>query len=290
MPNDGGVLRCADDGLYLPTIKPHSLEKIALHNRYAERFASAMHRKWPQLAYIGLYAGAGRALVVEKGVGTAQKEIVETSALAVLRQPKLFTHYIYVDNDDRCTTALRQRIDALHPSSQVTVFSCDVNDCVSSVRNSLPRFTKTHGLLSFCFIDPFDLQLRFSTIRALSDLKIDFLVLLMLGVDARRNLRSYYDSDSTRIADFVDCPDWRSEHPQGSSGVVRFLARKFDEGMVRLGYLSAKDTLHPVKVKGMSVFQYFLAFYSKDQLGMRFWQDCRQELSPQLGFDFSDSR
>lgn len=280
MPNIDGVVRCDDDGLYLPEIKAHSLEKIALHNRYAARFASAMHRKWPQLAYIGLYSGAGRALVVHK---RSKQEIVETSALAVLRQERPFTHYVYVDSDERCSNALRDRIAALHSSATVTVLQCDVNESVPSVRSSLPRFTKTHGLLSFCFVDPFDLQLRFSTIKALSDLKIDFLVLLMLGVDARRNLRGYYDPTSTRIADCFDCPDWRDEHPKGSRGVVKFLSRKFDEAMGRLGYLTAKDAHHPVTVHGMGVLQYFLAFYSKDQLGLRFWQDCRKELSPQLG-------
>lgn len=42
------------DGLYTPTIKQHSLEKIRLHNRYAAIFASAMRAKWQQLGYIGL--------------------------------------------------------------------------------------------------------------------------------------------------------------------------------------------------------------------------------------------
>lgn len=50
-----------DDGLYLPTIRAHSLEKLRRHNYYAGMFAAAMAGKYGHLPYIGLYSGAGRA-------------------------------------------------------------------------------------------------------------------------------------------------------------------------------------------------------------------------------------
>ena len=50
-----------DDGLFLPSIKPHSLDKIIRHDFYAGVFATAMKNKWAHRAYIGLYSGAGRA-------------------------------------------------------------------------------------------------------------------------------------------------------------------------------------------------------------------------------------
>ena len=63
------------DGFYTPEISTHSLEKIKRHNFYAALFTRSMARKWRHLVYVGLYAGAGRAVL--KGTG----EIVETSAL-----------------------------------------------------------------------------------------------------------------------------------------------------------------------------------------------------------------
>jgi hypothetical protein len=139
-------------------------------------------------------------------------------------------------------------------------------------------------LLSFCFVDPFDLRLRFDTIRELGQLKMDFLVLLMLGVDGRRNFQQYLDdSTSTRIGDLIDCPGWRTEY-QPHVRPIRFLLSKFDEAMQRIGYLSATDDLHPVRIAGMGVLQYVLAFYSKSELGQRFWRDTRSTLAPQLSF------
>lgn len=267
------------DGLFTPEIKRHSLEKIRLHNRYARIFASSMRRKWPQLAYVGLYSGAGHARVF----GT--EDIVETSALSVLRQPDPFTDYIYVDHDPVCVEALRRRLKLVQGNAKITVIQSDVNASVDAVRNALPSFSRDNGLLSFCFADPFDLQLRFDTIRGLSDLRMDFLVLLMLGVDGRRNFHRYLsDPTSTRIGDLIDCPTWREEY-RANGNVIHFVLRKFDEAMQGLGYLSAANDAHPVKIAGMGVLQYVLAFYSKKSLGQHFWKETRSSLSPQFGLE-----
>lgn len=266
-----------DDGLYTPDIKRHSVEKIQLHNLYARIFATAMRKKWPQLAYVGLYSGSGRARL------SGTNDIVETSAIAVLRQPDRFTDYIYVDHDQQCVEALNTRVRALNVSAHITVIRGDVNESVGLVRDALPVYSRSHGLLAFCFIDPFDLQLRFETIRALSDLKVDFLILLMLGVDGRRNFKQYLaDESSTRIGDLIDAPQWRSEYRAGRN-VIHFLLDRFDAAMQRVGYLSAADDVHRVTIAGMGVLQYVLAFYSKNEVGRDFWRKSRASLSPQLG-------
>jgi three-Cys-motif partner protein len=269
----------ADDGFYTPEIKRHSVEKIRLHNRYAGIFASSMRQQWPQLAYVGLYSGPGRARVAGTG------HIIETSALSVLRQPNGFTNYVYVDHDPVCVEALTRRADLIRRERHVQIIQGDVNQSMGDVRSALPPYGRAKGLLSFCFVDPFDLQLRFSTIRALAHLRMDFLVLLMLGVDGRRNFARYLaDPTSTRIGDFIDCPDWRSQYTIGRS-VIHFLLEKFDDAMQREGYLSAADDAHCVRVFGMGVLQYVLAFYSKNALGKHFWRETRASLSPQLGFE-----
>ena len=170
-----------DDGLFLHTIKHHSLDKIARHDYYAHVFATAMKGKWPQRAYIGLYSGSGRARLDDTG------EIVETTALGAIRAP--FTHYIFVDEDPQSTTALDARIRSASPTANATVITGDVNHVLPRIKKALPRFSKASGLISFCFVDPFAANIRFSTIRALTAFKMDFLILLMLGRDVRTNFK-----------------------------------------------------------------------------------------------------
>jgi len=270
------------DGLYLPTIKPHSIEKIVRHNYYARVFATAMKDKRPQRAYIGLYCGAGRAQL--EGTG----EIVETSALGALRLPDPFTHYIFVDRDPRCTEALEKRAAEINPGVEIKVITGDVNEVVDDVTAALPPFSKEKGLISFCFVDPFAANLRFSTIRKLARFKVDFLILLMLGRDVRTNFRRYYEDPSdTRIAELIDCPDWREEYRQSGEKVVRFVLRKFDEAMRSLGYKPSKDDLiHQVKIAGKNVLLYSLVFYSRHELGQTFWRETLRRTDQQLGFEF----
>ena len=268
------------DGLYTPRIKLHSLDKIIRHDFYARVFATLMKNKWPQRCYVGLYSGPGRAQVDGSG------EIVETTPMSAIRLPDPFTHYIFVDKDPRCTEALSRRIEAAQPGTDPAILTGDVNDLVPEIRRSLPHFTKEHGLISFCFVDPFAADLKFTTIRALAEYKIDFLILLMLGRDARTNFKLYYEDESnTRIADLIDCPTWREEYRTSGDSVVRFLLKKFDQAMTSLGYQSSRDALvHQVKIARKNVFLYSLVLYSRHWLGQEFWRETLTRTDPQLGF------
>jgi three-Cys-motif partner protein len=258
-----------EDGLYRPTISSHSLEKLRRHNRYAELFSKAMHKKWPQRAYVGLYAGAGRAVVKETGA------LVETSALAVFRQEVPLTKYIFVDADTRCIHALEARIAALNRPFDVTLINREVNAAVGDIINAMPAYGAERGLISLCFVDPFRVDLDFDVIRRLSRFKMDFLVMLPLGYDLRRNLHLYLaNQDDLRVATLIGAPDWRDEwraERRPDRYLVRFVLRKFDEAMERLGFRQRelKDTVS-VKVTGMGVYIYSLALYTRHELGEQF--------------------
>ncbi|NIM49322.1 MAG: three-Cys-motif partner protein TcmP [Gemmatimonadales bacterium] len=272
-----------DDGFHLPLIKAHSLEKIRRHNYYAQMFSTGMKSRWPQRAYLGLYCGAGRARIEGSG------EVVETTAMSVCRLRDPFTKYIFVDNDSDCTHALSKRIDALPTKHDVAIIPGDVNQILPEIRSELPAFSRTRGLISFCFVDPFAADLKFETLRALGQYQMDFLILLMLGWDARVNFRRYLENeDETRIADLIDCPDWRQQwrdrRKSGHRSVVHFLLGKFDEAMTRIGYRSAQPAhAHPVMIPSKRVLLYMLVLYSKHELGQRFWEETLTHTDPQLG-------
>ena len=132
---------------------------------------------------------------------TAQEPFGDRFLIRILRQPRPFNHYVFVENDADCVGALSQRWRAVAPTANVHIVPKNVNESIPDVRAKLPP---SRGLLSFCFVDPFNTGVRFETIRALTDLRIDFLILLMLGNDARRNFANYFwDPTSNRIAEFM---------------------------------------------------------------------------------------
>lgn len=277
--------RLSHDGHYTPSIKSHSLEKIQLHNYYASLFSTSMKKQWPQRAYLGLYSGAGRAKVEETG------EIVETTAMSVFRLRNPFTKYIFVDNEAYCIKALDERIATLQTPHDTTLICDHVGAAVPHIIEAMPSFTPGHGLISFCFIDPFAADLDFQVIKTLGTrFKMDFLILLMLGRDIRTNFRRYYDNpNDTRIAALIDEPNWREEWDrEGHSQryLIRFLLRKFDAAMTQIGYHATHPAeSHPIRVIGKKVFLYSLVFYSKHELGVKFWQASRAGTDPQTSLD-----
>lgn len=254
-----------DDGLHLQMIKEHSFQKLHRHNYYAEMFARGMKKAWPQRVYLGLYSGSGRAKVEGSG------EIVETTAMSVLQLPDPFTQYIFVDHDRQCIDALQKRCTALGTELAVKTICSDVNSAVELVRAAMPR----RGAVGFCFVDPFDARLRFNVLREISQLcKMDFLILLALGMDIARNLRNVYFTyrTNTRIADLIDDPHWRSEYESCGGSIVRFVLNKFNSRMTGLGYLQPDPkTQYVVRADGRRGMLYILAYYSKHPLGHKYW-------------------
>ena len=270
------------DGLFFRTIKSHSLEKIIRHNEYAGLFAKVTKKTWPQRVYIGLYSGSGRARLVETG------EFVETTAMGALRVPDPFDYYIFVDRSRRCTEALKRRAAAANPDARVAVIRGDVNEVVGRITKILRGLLKKDRVISFCFVDPFAADIRFSTIRELARFRMDFLILLMFGRDTKTNFRRYYeDLENNRVAQLIDCPNWREKYRQsGERRVVPFLKRKFNEAMTRLGYepVSA-DLIHDVKITGKNVFLYSLVLYSRHELAYTLWRVTLRRTDPQLGLE-----
>lgn len=272
-----------DDGLYTPSIKSHSVQKIKLHNYYTSLFSRSMKDLWPQHAYIGLYSGAGRAVIEDSG------EIVETTATSAVRLEPPFTHYIFVDNDPNSIAALQQRIDAIPGEYQTTFIQKDVRTATGEIIRTMPNFSREKGLLSFCFVDPFAADLDFQVIKELgSRYRMDFLILLMLGRDIRTNFRRYLeDPEDTRIAALIDDPNWREDWKKDGRSLIRFLLQKFDDAMRRIGYIEAEPSdAEPITATGLGVYLYSLVLYSKQPLGKKFWNDTRQGVNPQISMDF----
>jgi len=154
----------------------------------------------------------------------------------------------------------------------------------------MPRYRSEHGgLLSLCFVDPFRVDLDFGVIRELNRFMMDFLIMLPLGFDVRRNVQRYLSDPENKLGALIDAPDWRREwreRGESEKHFIRFVWMKFDQAMQRLDFRARdiSETL-PVKVTGMGVYLYSLALYSKHELGERFWRTTIEgtDTTPQFG-------
>ena len=270
-----------DDGLATPEVGLWAEYKYRLVWNYAKMFAASMKVKWDSRVYIDLYAGAGRSRIENT------KTIVPASPLLAMNILSKFDKYIFCENDKERMQALKARVKRDYPDSDVSFIETDVNKKVEEVISNIPKHYKEFKVLTFCFVDPFNLKnLKFQTIRKLAEKYIDFLILIPSGMDANRNISHYIDESNTAVEDFTGASQWRDEwrlEEAKGENFGFFFADLFGRQMRTLTYFyEGLADMVPVRSTEKNLPLYHLAFFSRNELGRKFWKEARKYSDDQL--------
>ena len=227
-------LRVDNDGLVCGEVHRWAEEKYRLLALYDELFSGGMKNKWDQRVYIDLYAGSGFSHI--QGTRT----FLKGSPIIALTVARQFDKYIFCEEDEQLLLALKDRSFRIAPKANVTYVSGNCDAKIEEIRRAIPKGSSDNRVLSLCMVDPFDFGIKFDTLRRLSDVYIDFVVLLALGMDANRNYDHYVEGNSPKIDEAVGNTEWRARWR--AAGVPRsnfrqFLALEFSRSMESLGYL-----------------------------------------------------
>jgi three-Cys-motif partner protein len=243
--------------------------------RYCELFSTGMKAKWDARVYIDLYAGEGFSRV------RGTERVLLGSPLIALSVPDPFDRYVFCESNPDALAILKARTSRLFPNADVHYVPGDVNQNVERILEKVPQQRWGYKVLSFCFVDPFSVAIKFETLQRLAEGRaVDFLILLALGMDANRNISLYLKKQSPRIAEFLGNEQWRERWEKAQArgeDLIYFLAREFADSMSRLGYLpTAPGEMHPVRSDLKNLPLYYLAFFSKHDLGKRFWREVQK--------------
>jgi len=85
---------------------------------------------------------------------------------------------------------------------------------VDDILAAIPAYSTGNRVLSLCFVDPFDIGIKFETLNSLSDRFVDFLVLLAIYMDANRNYENYIKDEAIKLDEFLGSRTWREEWKQ----------------------------------------------------------------------------
>lgn len=275
-------IKVQPDGLFTPPVGAWSIDKYKLVGHYCNIFTTAMRNKWDKLAYIDLFSGAGYAEI--------NGETYLGSPLMALSLPTSFDKYIFCEQDPERFAALEARVKRDFANKDVTLINDDSNNAVAQIKSAMPKFSKGQKMLSFCFVDPFGLNIKFETIKQLSlSFFVDFLMLHALHMDANRNLKNYIKDESTIIGDYLGLPNWRDNLKQ-EQDFVEFLATQYREQMRNVqikdkGYL-CETPWELIRSHAKNLPLYYLAFYSRHPLGENFFEKSQKSASDQFKLDF----
>ena len=261
----------SDDGLVCPEVGRWADTKYRLISLYDSLFSTGMKDKWDVRFYLDLYAGAGYNRI--RGTST----IVLGSPLLALTVEHPFDKYIFCEEDTQKLDALEQRTKRLAPTADVAYVPGDCNAKLKEIFKEIPRGSKESTALGLSLVDPYDLGIKFETLRALSSRYIDFLCLLALSMDARRNYQRYVEPESRKVDEFLGNSDWRKRWETAQlTGLEfpKFLAMEFSEAMKTLGYIPPPlYTMKEVRSDERNLPLYHLALFSRSTKAYDFWNE-----------------
>ena len=116
-----------------------------------------MKNKWDKRVYIDLYSGPGYSRVSGKG------KILQGSPFLALGVQDQFDKYIFCESNHEYLNALRQRVARLFPDADAEFIAGDCNEKTHNICDVIRDLSRNRRVLSFCFVDPFDVSIKFST-------------------------------------------------------------------------------------------------------------------------------
>jgi three-Cys-motif partner protein len=129
--------------------------------------------------------------------------------------------------------------------------------------------------LALAFIDPTNWQIRFSTIQRLTaDRKVDLLVSFFAGM-----MKRVVQYDQPELDAFFGTGAWRDRRYMGPDGLPTLsgLLAAYREQLLTLGFLD-QPSVREIEVKNSrNATMYLLAFFSKNKMGYRFWDEITTE-------------
>ena len=259
--------------------------KYQLLRLYVQLFSASMRTKWDCRVYLDLFAGPGRARI--KGT----TKIVAASPLIALDIEPAFDQYIFCEKKKEKIDALQTRVRRDYPEAKAVFQPGDANELVAEVLEKIPQHTRGFKVLSFCFVDPYNLgDLSFDTIDRLSHRFIDFLVLIATDMDASRNVSIYELPGNATVERFLGVPEWRTEWEEAKAkgeSFSSYLMDRFSKQMEARRYIRAPiEETKLVRSTEKNLPLYRLALFSRHELGKKFWEQAKKYANNQLGFKY----
>jgi three-Cys-motif partner protein len=251
-----GDLVIGSDGELTLVVGQWAREKLHYIDRYCHIFNMGMRKRWAVRTYIDLFAGPGRCQIQK-----TRKEISGSPFLALSCEVP-FTHYFFNDLQPSVINALKARAK-LFSSANMVFFNRDCNLVVDELLQKLPS-----NSLDFCFVDPFNWEIKFHSIQKLTEKRrMDLAITFHIG-----SIKRVADKPPKELIDFFPDTSWQQEYEKaGEEGKLsgRVLLDAYERGLSNLGYKEIKD--YVLMANKTNVPLYNLIFASKHPRGADFW-------------------
>jgi len=173
-----------------------------------------------------------------------------------------FTHYFFNDIQPNVVNSLKTRASSFSFAT-LQYYKKDCNSVIDELVHDLPD-----GSLDFCFIDPFNWEINFNSIRKLTEKRrMDLAITFHVG-----SMKRVAHNPPQELLDFFPDHSWQQEYKDaGKKGKSKWytLLSAYERGLTKLEYKEIKDYVLEKNNRGVPL--YHLIFASKHSRGADFW-------------------
>lgn len=270
----------------LPTVKTGGMwtaRKLYFLCTYLEQVVRGMagNASFPTgLTYVDLFCGCG---VSEARDSDGHVRRLPGSSVLAARAKhigknglrKTFNRLVFVDADRESLNASQKRSRSAGFAQEIVAHCGDVNEIIDDVASSIPD-----GSLNVAFVDPYSLDIHFSTISRIARQRaLDLIILFSDRIDLIRNVRPYYyPKPDSKLDHFLgESSGWRDRYDrltdQSGEPVLRMFADLYLEQLRKIGYVHSRTWL----LEADRVPMFRLVFASKNPLGLKYCEIALKE-------------
>lgn len=266
-----------DDGFVTTAAEPWFKVKVQLIQQYFESFITNVSGKVNDIIFVDLYSGSGLYSI------GYHKELFPSAPLAALQYDLPVSKWIFWEQSSENAKALKIRVNKYFRGKNVVIFESKPEQLIDKFRSYVPQSKGNYKVAVFCVVDPFSIDIPFTTIDKLNDLGFSFLIPYTFSLDGRLNYNFYLKEQKERLnkylGGFKDIE--KLEDVKSNVEFYKRLVKIQQHNMLMLG-LNTTLSVHKLSSGLMEMPFYHMGFYSKQLSAKTVSGDIAKQASTQF--------
>ena len=266
-----------DDGFVTTAAEPWFKVKVQLIQQYFHSFVTNVSGKVDDIVFVDLFSGSGLYSIGH------QKELFAASSLSSLQTELPVTKWIFCEHSAESARALKVRVNKYYRGKNVVIFESKPDQILDKFQLYVPQSKGAYKVAVFCVVDPFSIDIPFTTIEALQSFGFSFLIPYTFSINNRLNYKFYIKEQKDRLAKYlggfrdVDAFDGVKNNTE----FYKKLVRTHQNNMLMLG-LNTSLSVHKLDSGLMEMPHYYMGLFSKQLSPKIVQQEVQAESHHQL--------
>lgn len=266
-----------DDGFVTTAAEPWFKVKVQVIQQYFESFITNVSGKVNDIVFVDLYSGSGLYSFGHR------KELFPSVALTSLQDNLPVSKWIFCEQSSENAKALKIRVNKYFRGKNVVIFESKPEHLLEKFRSYIPQSRAGYKVAIFCVVDPFSLDIPFTTLDKLNDLGFTFLIPYTFSLSNRLDYKFYLREQRDRLKKYLGgFRDFEKlEEVKSNVEFYRKLVKIQQNNMLMLG-LNTTVSVHKLNSGLMEMPFYYIGFYSKQLSAKTVAGDIQRQAATQI--------